>query len=444
MNFDRSADLAKTIIMKLLNRIHPLRYFFLSLFFVAASPALLAQSTVIKAGHLFDARSGKVLDNQIIVVKNGQIAEVGPNAKYAPADTVIDLSNSWVLPGLMDCHVHITSNYPYRKYNGIAGIYATESTALRALRGAAVAKQLLEGGFTTIKDIGNDAEYATGDVIKAIRAGWAIGPTIYYSGKIIAPYGGQSQSINSEHEGHWKMEYIDADGPDEIRKAVRKNIYHGANVIKMVADDQPYFYREEDIKAAVDEAKRAGMKVTVHVMGGEAARNVILGGAAAIEHGFQLDDELLRLMKERGTFLVGTDLSAENFYGYGGTKENSKAIEATIVDRLKRAYRIGTKMAFGTDVIIDIEGMNRLQSNLRVLQTWKKAEIPAAYILQTMTIHAAELLGTEKNRGVIEPNFLADIIAVKADPAKDIDAVSGVHFVMKNGRVIRNDRAVKP
>ena len=413
------------------------------LFFLIGVADAYAQNTVIKAGHLFDSRTGKVIDDQVIIVKDERIVQVGPNLKSAPNDTVIDLSNSWVLPGLMDCHVHITSNYPYRKYAGIASIFPIESTALRALRGAAVAKQLLEGGFTTIKDIGNDANYATADVIKSIRAGWMVGPTIFYSGKIIAPYGGQSNSINPEHEGLWQMEYIDADTPDEIKKAVRKNIYYGANVIKMVADDHPSYYGVEDIKAAVDEAKKAGLKVTVHVMGGEAARNVIMGGAAAIEHGFQLDDELLKLMKEKGTFLVGTDFSADNFYAYGASLEGSKANEAMIVDRLKRAYRIGTKMAFGTDIIIDIEGMNRLQTNLKVLQTWKKAEIPAAYVLQTMTVYAAELLGT-KSRGVIEPSFLADIVAVKADPTKDIDAVNGVHFVMKNGKVIRNDQPSKP
>ena len=413
------------------------------LFFLIGVADAYAQNTVIKAGHLFDSRTGKVIDDQVIIVKDERIVQVGPNLKSAPNDTVIDLSNSWVLPGLMDCHVHITSNYPYRKYAGIASIFPIESTALRALRGAAVAKQLLEGGFTTIKDIGNDANYATADVIKSIRAGWMVGPTIFYSGKIIAPYGGQSNSINPEHEGLWQMEYIDADTPDEIKKAVRKNIYYGANVIKMVADDHPSYYGVEDIKTAVDEAKKAGLKVTVHVMGGEAARNVIMGGAAAIEHGFQLDDELLKLMKEKGTFLVGTDFSADNFYAYGASLEGSKANEAMIVDRLKRAYRIGTKMAFGTDIIIDIEGMNRLQTNLKVLQTWKKAEIPAAYVLQTMTVYAAELLGT-KSRGVIEPSFLADIVAVKADPTKDIDAVNGVHFVMKNGKVIRNDQPSKP
>lgn len=419
-------------------------YLTLLFLFSSLTAAAAAQNTVIKAGHLFDSRTGKVLDNQVIIIKGGRIAEVGPNLKYAATDTVIDLSDSWVLPGLMDCHVHITANYPYRQYNGIAGIFPTESTSLRALRGAANAKLLLEGGFTTIKDIGNDANYATADVIKAIRAGWAVGPTIYYSGKIIAPYGGQTNSINPEHEGLWQMEYIDGDSPDEIRKAVRKNIYNGANTIKMVSDDHPAYFSQEDIKTAVDEAKKGGMKVTVHVMGGEAARNVIIGGAAAIEHGFQLDDELLKLMKERGTFLVGTDMSADNFYGYGMSMDAARSIEATVVDRLKRAYKIGTKMAFGTDIIIDIEGLNRLQSNLKVLQTWKKAEIPASYILQTMTIYSAELLGTEKTRGVIEPTFLADIIAIKADPTKNIDAIGNVSFVMKNGKVIRSDRAPKP
>lgn len=408
---------------------------------VAASGQIFAQATVIKAGHMFDARSGRVLDNQVIVIRNGRIAEVGPNLKSAATDTVIDLSDSWVLPGLMDCHVHITANYPYRKYTGLADVYPRESTGLRSLRGAAIAKQLLEGGFTTIKDIGNDANYATADVIKAIRAGWTVGPTILYSGKIIAPYGGQTQNINPENEGMWRMDYIDADTPDEIRKAVRKNIYNGANTIKLVSDDHPAFYGLDEIRAAVEEARKAGMKVTVHVMGGEAARNVILGGAAAIEHGFGLDDELLKLMKERGTFLVGTDMSADNFYAYGMTMEAAKSTEAGVVDRLKRAYKIGTKMAFGTDIIIDIEGLNRLQSNLKVLQTWKKAEIPPTYILQTMTIHASELLGTEKYLGTLEPNYRADIIAVKADPTKDIDAISRVHFVMKSGRVVKNEPA---
>ena len=156
---------------------------------------------VIKAGHMFDSHSGKFIDNQIIIVKGGRIAAVGANLTYKATDTVIDLSKSWVMPGLMDCHVHIASNYPHRKYTGLHDIYTTESSAFHALRGAFVAEQLLMGGFTTIKEIGNDADYASGDVIKAKRQGWITGPTMFYSGKIIAPYGGQSNGINIRKRG---------------------------------------------------------------------------------------------------------------------------------------------------------------------------------------------------------------------------------------------------
>ena len=400
--------------------------------------AINAQNTVIKAGHLFDARSGKMLDNQIIVIQNGKIKEVGANVKFDKTDKIIDLSDSWVLPGLMDCHVHITSNYPHRKYAGLASIYPTESTSLRALRGAAVARQFLDNGFTTIKEIGNDANYATADVIKAIRQGWIQGPTIIYAGKIIAPYGGQSSGVNPEHEGAWKFEYIDADTPEEIKKAVRQNIYHGATVIKMVTGDNG-IYDVEDIRAAVDEAKKYGIKVTVHVAFNAGATNVILGGAAAIEHGFALDDTQLQLMKDKGTFLVGTDFSYDNWYAYGIDSGSAKALEKTVIDRLKRAYKIGTKMAFGTDIIIDLPEMNRVQTSLRVLSSWKAAEIPPSYILQTMTVNSAELLGLEKSKGVLEKSFDADIIALKNNPLDDIEAVKSVRFVMKEGKIIRQD-----
>ena len=415
------------------------RVFFLFLCFLGLMPSMMAQDTVIKAGHLFDSRTGKFLPNQTIVVRNGRIAEVGPNLMAKATDKVIDLSRSWVLPGLMDCHVHITSNYPHRKYTGLHDIYATESTAFRALRGAFVAEQLLMGGFTTIKEIGNDANYAGADVVRAIRQGWVKGPSVFYSGKIIAPYGGQMAGINLEHEHLWQFEYIDADTPDEIKKAVRKNIFHGATVIKMVSGDNAT-YDEADIRAAVDEAKKSGVKVTVHVMGGQGARNVIMGGAAAIEHGFDLDDDLLRLMKEKGTILVGTDLFWENLHAYGMPEEQAKNISNGIADRLRRAYKVGTKMAFGTDVIIDLPGMNRLQSNFRVLENWKAAQIPPSYVLQTMTINAAELLGNEKSRGILEKGYWADIIAVETDPSANIDAIKNVRFVMKNGNVVRNDK----
>ncbi len=398
--------------------------------------SLCAQTTVIKAGHMFDARSGKMLDNQIIIVQDGKIKEVGTSLKFSNADKLIDLSNSWVLPGLMDCHVHITSNLSYRTRNW-NDVNVTESNALRAIRGSVVAKQFLDNGFTTIKEIGNDANYATADIIKAINNGWIQGPTIIYAGKIIAPYGGQSSNINPEHEHFWDWEYIDADTPEEIIKAIRKNIYNGATVIKMVTGDNG-IYNAEDIKAAVAEAKKYGLKVTVHVkMGGEEANNVILGGAAAIEHGFGLDNTQLQLMKDKGIFLVGTDFSFDNWYAYGMDSTRAKTWENIDIDRLKRAYAIGTKMAFGTDIVIDLPGFNRIQSNLKVLNNWKAAGIPPSYILQSMTMNASQLLGLEKERGFLEKSYYADIIGLKENPLDNIDAIKEVAFVMKDGKVIK-------
>ncbi len=377
----------------------------IALLFLISILSVQAQNTVIKAGHFFDARSGKMLDNQTIIIQNGKIKEVGTNLKINKTDTIIDLSNSWVLPGLMDCHVHITSNLSYRKRNW-NDVDVTESNALRAIRGSVVAKQFLDNGFTTIKEIGNDANYATADIIKAIKNGWIEGPTIIYAGKIIAPYGGQSWGVNPEHEHFWDWEYIDADTHEEIIKAIRKNVYYGATVIKMVTGDNG-IYDAEDIKVAVTEAKKYGLKVTVHVkMGGQEATNVIVGGAAAIEHGFGLDNTQLQLMKDKGTFLVGTDFSFDNWYAYGFDSTKSQSWVNIDVDRLKRAYAIGTKMAFGTDIVIDLPGLNRVQSNLKILENWKLAGIPPSYILQSMTINAAELLGIRKRKRCIREILL--------------------------------------
>ncbi len=410
------------------------------LVYLITSLTINAQNTVIKAGHFFDARNGKMLDNQIIVIQDGKIKEVGTNPKFSETDSIIDLSNSWVLPGLMDCHVHVTANLEYKRRNTGTTNYVLESNALRAIRGSVVAKQFLDNGFTTIKEIGNDGNYATADIIKAIKYGWIKGPTIIYAGKIIAPFGGQSSDINPDNEGLWQFEYIDADTPDEIKKAVRKNIYYGATVIKMVTGDNG-IYNTEDIKAAVDEAQKYGVKVTVHIVTeGLAATNVILGGAAAIEHGDNLNNEQLQLMKDKGIFLVGTDFSYDNNFAYGVGEKTAREWTNLLVDRLKRAYKIGTPMAFGTDIIIDLPELNRVQSGLKVLETWKAAEIPASYILQTMTINAAELLGIEKERGILEPTYYADIIAVKNNPLKDIESINTVHFVMKEGEIIRNDK----
>jgi imidazolonepropionase-like amidohydrolase len=409
----------------------------ISLFLVTSA---LAQHVAIRAGNLIDPATGAVAKNQIILVKDGKIAEVGPRVQIPKDASSIDLSTAWVMPGLMDAHVHLTyGQAPSSIGFGLVLPYLTESSSLRALRGMRNAQMVLEAGFTTVKDIGNDANYAAIDVRRAIERGWFPGPTMLTTGKIIAAFGGQSSGITPEQGPFWQFEYIDADTPDELRKAVRRNIYYGANAIKLVADNNAYYYTQEEIAAAVNEAHNAGVTITVHVVGGEAARNVILGGADAIEHGFDLSDELLKLMKEKGTVLVGTDFPDAhlNVMGFNPVAEG-KTLGARIIDRLKRAHKLGVKMAFGTDIVIDLPDKNRGEMAMDYLDVWMAAGVPAAQILKCMTTNAADLFRIEKQRGAIAAGLAADIIATPENPIDNVQALRKLFFVMKEGKVVKH------
>jgi imidazolonepropionase-like amidohydrolase len=412
------------------------------LFILWISGTAIAETTVIRAGNLIDPATGTVSHNQIILVKDNRIAEVGPNIDIPEGAQTIDLSNSWVMPGLMDAHTHLTLNFQYVGA-GLEGIYLRESTAMRALHGLRTAQNVLHVGFTTVRDVGNDANYAAMDLRDAINKGWFTGPTVLTTGKIIAPFGGQSRRIPPEQGLFWLYEYIDADGADEIRKAVRQNIYYGADAIKMVADNSAFYYSEEEIRAAVDEAHAAGLPVSIHVMGGEAARNVILGGADSIEHGFMLSDELLQLMKEKGTVLVGTDFPADHLARLDPTGESidsAKEMGNTIIKRLKRAYDIGVELVFGTDTVSNLPGKNRGEMMLDYFAIWEAADIPPDVALRAMTTSAAQFLQVEKTRGAIAKGLAADIIATPENPLQNLQGLKKVMFVMKNGKVFRYDK----
>jgi len=409
----------------------------LALVLLLSSPAL-AQTVAIRAGNLIDPATGTSSRNQTILVKEGKIVEVGPGVRIPSDARVVDLSNSWVLPGLMDAHVHLTAGPAPGIPTPVITPYLSESTSFRALRGLRHAREVLEAGFTAVKDIGNDGEYAAVDLRRAIERGWFPGPTMLVTGKIIAAFGGQSRGVPPEQGPFWQYEYIDADTPDEIRKAVRRNIYYGANAIKLVADNNAYFYSEEEIRAAAEETHAAGMTLAVHTLGGQSARNVILGGADSIEHGFDLSDELLQLMKEKGVVLVGTDFPEEHLIRMNyNTIANGQTLGQRIVDRLRRAHRIGVKMAFGTDVFLDLPEKTRAELMLDYLDVWTAAGIPPADILKCMTTNAAELFRWEGKRGAIAKGQAADIIAVPANPLENIQALRRVNFVMKDGEVIR-------
>jgi len=399
-----------------------------------------AQTTAIRAGNLIDPAAGTALKGQIILVKDGKIVEVGPKVQIPDVAEIIDLTNAWVMPGLMDGHTHITLDFDMS--SGFDTIYLRESSAMRALRGLKTAQDILQTGFTVVRDVGNDANYAAVDIRDAIRKGWFIGPTVLTTGKIIAPFGGQTHRISPEQGRFWLFEYIDADTVDEVRKAVRQNIYYGADAIKLVSDNSVFYYTVEEIRAASEEAHAAGLVVSVHVMGGEAARNVILGGADSIEHGFYLSDELLELMKEKGTWLLGTEFPQAHLEKLdpAGTMGQAKEEAAKYIDRLKRAYKIGVKMAFSTDSVSNLPGKNRGDMMLDYLDMWEAAGVPPAATLKAMTTDAAEFLRIGKTRGSIAKGMAADIIATPANPLENIQALRQVSFVMKAGRVVKTKR----
>jgi imidazolonepropionase-like amidohydrolase len=411
---------------------------FLCFFLFAAT--LPAQTIAIRAGNLIDPATGSAAHDQIILVKDGKITAVGAGLSIPGDAQVVDLSKQWVMPGLIDAHTHIT----FQEIPGKApfeAMYLKEGSPFRVLRGLHNAGVLLNAGFTTVREVGNEADYACSDLKKAIRMGWFDGPTIQCAGKIIGPFGGQSKGMPEEVGGFWLHEYIDADSPAEIVKAIHENIYYGADVIKLATDNSDYFYTEEEIRTAVNEAHNAGRAVAVHVYGGPAADNVIRGGADSVEHGFALTDDQLKLMKEKGTFLVGTDFPAEHLAGLNPSNDtlaDANKLGKSIIDRLSRANKIGVKMAFGSDTVTEMPNRTRADMMFDYLAVWRAAEVTPANILKAMTTNGAELLRISKERGSIAAGEYADIIAVPADPLQEIESLRKIDFVMKNGKIVHS------
>jgi imidazolonepropionase-like amidohydrolase len=408
------------------------------LFLLVTLPAV-AQIVAIRAGNVIDPATGAVAKNQVIVVENGKISAIGGNVSIPHGAQVVDLSNEWVMPGLIDAHTHLTLTELPGKAPFEAS-YLKEGSALRGLRGLHNAQIILQAGFTTVREVGNEANYACSDLKKALKEGWFDGPTMQCAGKIIGQFGGQSGNIPPEQGEFWKWEYIDADSQDEIRKGIHENIYYGADVIKLVADNSAFHYSESDIRVAVDEAHAAGRPVAVHVYGGPAADNVIRGGADSVEHGFELTDEQLRLMKEKGTFLVGTDFPTTHLAGLSPSNDvlaNADVLGKKIIDRLGRAHKIGVKMAFGSDTVTEMPGRTRADMIMDYLAVWRAAGVPPADILKAMTTNGAELLRINKERGAIAAGQFGDIIAMPADPLQDVESLRKVNFVMKNGKIVR-------
>jgi imidazolonepropionase-like amidohydrolase len=398
-----------------------------------------AEVTVLRAGRLFDPETGTVAVDQVIVVEDGKIKAVGAGLPAPAGAAVVDLKDATVLPGLFDCHTHLCSSVAFHGHGFEAVLsellaYTSQTTdAYRALQGAANAASMLEAGFTTVRDVGNAGLYADTDLRRAVEKGLVRGPTIVNAGRIIAPFGGQFHLSPHRSELVYP-EYRVADTRDELVKAVRENVHFGARVIKVVADDQPYAYSAEDMATVVQEAARSGLKVAAHCMTEAGARNAVEAGVASVEHGFAMTDAVLILAKRRGVVLVGTDFTKEMLEALGVGE-----MHPAVVDRLKRAWKVGVTMAYGTDTFLE-GGRSRGGWAMSLVRSYADVGIPAPAVLRMMTTNAARLLGVEKERGAIRPGMAADIVATRGRADQDILALESIVFVMKDGRVIKGPR----
>lgn len=403
-----------------------------------------AQVTAIRAGFLVDPETGTYAEDQYILVErdstNGssKILAIGSEIDVPEGAEFIDMSNEYVLPGLVDAHDHLGITYkedPESWYYYLTVIM--DSTPLRAIQSFSTGFQKLASGFTVVRDLGNNGNYADTALRQAIEMGWVPGPTMINSGIIIGGFGGQFHET-PEREDVVYPEYLNADTNDEIVKAVRRNIHYGAKVIKICVDCQAYPYTVDQMKLFVAEAANAGRRVAGHIQTREGAKRAIEAGLWSLEHAGPLDDELHKLMAQKGIWRVGTETPMTEYYR--GSQERWEQTVAGI----KNAYANGVKMAFSTDADYFIPGLHRGELTIDFIKSWQAAEIPDAEILKIMTINGYKVSEIEKQRGPIKVGLAADMIGVLENPLENIDALREVTFVMKDGLVFKRDGVVTP
>ncbi|HEY3054033.1 MAG TPA: amidohydrolase family protein [Thermoanaerobaculia bacterium] len=408
-----------------------------------------AQAIAIKAGRLVDPETGTASTNQVILIEGERIKAVGPNLTIPAGAAVIDLSNLTVLPGLVDAHTHTAITYKEQPENNYYYLtYIMESSPLRAIQAASNAIQLLNSGFTVIRDVGNNAMYADCALRQAIEQGWLPGPTVIPSGPMIGSTGGQFWPTPEMYKNHNIMfpEYIDANSPEEIVRAVRENMLFGARTIKLCIDCKPWGYSVDDIKLAISEAAKGGCKVEGHVQTPEGAQRAIDAGIYIIAHGNALTPEHHKQMAEKGIFLAGTDTPLTKYRG------TETAFQQTVA-KLRDAWEKKVPLTFSTDFDYWNERMKdektgewltRGEMSIEFLDTWNAAGIPPADTLRAITINGYRAADVIKERGPIKSGNFADIIAVAGDPLTDINALRNVQFVMKNGMVFKKDGVMMP
>ncbi|MGH9711721.1 MAG: amidohydrolase family protein [Candidatus Acidiferrales bacterium] len=402
-------------------------------------------SVAVQAGRVLDVKTGNYLADQIIWIKGDKIKAIGKAAeieRQLPEGTKrVDLSHETVLPGLIDCHTHLTMSPNLLGPMGYHTSYPRE-----ALLGARHARLTLEAGFTTVRNVGAGG-YADVALRDAITAGDVPGPRMLVSGPPLSITGGHGDENFLAPQFHATGDGV-ADGVDAVMAKTRENIKYGADVIKFMATggvlsegDDPALpqYTPEEMKAIVDTAHGLGRRVAAHAHGATGIKYAVLAGVDSIEHGSYINDEDIQLMKQHGTYLVPTiwlgDWLVENYQKLGLTPnmiEKMKLVIPIARQNVAHAFQSGVKVAFGTDAAVYPHGLNAHEFPVMV----KLGMTPLASI-QAATVNAADLLGWSDRVGALEAGKFADLIAVDGDPLADVHVLESVKFVMKGGEVVK-------
>lgn len=409
-----------------------------------------AQVVAVRCGKLLAEPGQSPIDGAVVLVRNGAIERVGDASTQIPQDAqVVDLSDYFVLPGLIDCHVHLSMEFTA----DVRMRALEESDADRTLRALENAHKTLMAGFTTVRDVGSggDAVFAVRD---AIAAGRVHGPRILSSGEAITPTGGHGDDTNGFRDDLLPIPTPSngvIDGEDACRRAVRHQVKRGADCIKLTATggvlsnigagtEQQLF--EDELAAIVETAHLLGKRVASHAHGVRGIKAAVRAGVDSIEHGTFLDDEAIELMKDRGTYLVPTIIAGKTVEanaavpGYYSSAVAAKArtVGPVIQEAFGRAHRGGVRIAFGTDAGVCAHGINAKE-----FEYMTEAGMSASDAIVSATLNAADLCGLREMVGAIRPGMAGDLIATRGNPLDDVRALQDVQFVMKGGVVVKED-----
>ena len=413
----------------------------------ALSGVACAETVFVQAGRLLaDPATGKVETAKTLVLENGKVSRIVDGYVAEPGGKVVDLKDSFVLPGLIDSHVHLTGQQgPTSRLDEV-----TQSSADQAMVGAGYARKTLMAGFTTVADLGaeNQAIFALRD---GIRRGDVIGPRIIAAGSAVSVHGGHGD-VNgfSDEVMHVLRPTSVCSGADDCRRAVREQVWHGADIIKITATGGVLSntaaglaqqFSDDELKAIVDAAHRMGRKVTAHAHGVDGINSFLRAGGDSIEHGTYLDADSVALFKKNGAYLVPTLMAGDFVYRIASGPNNfltpaqtAKALEAgpKMLAMARRAHEGGVRIAFGTDTGVSAHGDNAGEFALLV-----KAGLTPLEAIQTATVNAADHFSLSAEIGSLAPGKAADLIAVKGDPLADVTVLQHVTSVIKGGVVYK-------